>query len=209
MAYLDLLIVLVLAYLVGSIPFGYLIGRAYGKDIRKEGSGNIGATNVTRVVGPWQGRLCFLLDFLKGALPVLLVSRHYGFVGIPSMLAGAAAVAGHMFPIYLGFKGGKGISTAGGVALALSPLSVLAAAAVWVAVFLLTRYVSVASIAASAALPLTAAVLFFTGKGRMTLAVLIFFCLLGALAIWKHRANIDRLRKGTELRFGGKDGEKK
>ena len=79
----------------------------------------------------------------------------------------------------------------------------------WVAVFLLTRYVSVASIAASAALPLTAAVLFFTGKGRMTLAVLVFFCLLGALAIWKHRSNIDRLRKGTELRFGGKGPQKK
>ena len=202
---MDLVFIVVLAYLVGSIPFGYLIGRAYGKNIRKEGSGNIGATNVTRVVGPWQGRLCFLLDFLKGALPVLLASRYYGFVGIPSMLAGAAAVVGHMFPIYLGFRGGKGISTAGGVALALSPLSVLAAAVVWVAVFLLTRYVSVASIAAAAALPLTAAVLFLTDKARMTLAVLVFFCLLGALAIWKHRANIDRLRKGTELRFGGKE----
>ena len=206
---MDLVLIVVLAYLVGSIPFGYLIGRAYGKNIRKEGSGNIGATNVTRVVGPWQGRLCFLLDFLKGALPVLLASRYYGFIGIPSMLAGAAAVIGHMFPIYLGFRGGKGISTAGGVALALSPLSVLAAAVVWVAVFLLTRYVSVASIAAAAALPLTAAVLFFTGKARMTLAVLLFFCLMGALAIWKHRANIDRLRKGTELRFGGKDREEK
>ena len=204
MAYLDLLIVLVLAYLVGSIPFGYLIGRAYGKDIRKEGSGNIGATNVTRVVGPWQGRLCFLLDFLKGALPVLLVSRHYGFVGIPSMLAGAAAVAGHMFPIYLGFKGGKGISTAAGVALALAPLPLIGAAAIWVATFFIWRYVSLASILAAVALPILATVFRLFGIGTETARsgfTLGFFAVAAALAVLRHVENIKRLLNGTESRF--------
>ena len=110
-----------------------------------------------------------------------------------------------MYPVYLRFKGGKGISTAAGAALGLSPWSVLAAGIIWIAVFFLTRYVSVASIAAAAALPLTATMLYLRNHGSMSVEVLVFFYLLGALAIWKHRSNIDRLRKGTELRFGGKN----
>ena len=152
--------VVVSAYLIGAIPFGLLIGFLNGKDVRKEGSCNIGATNVTRVVGKWWGKLCFLCDFLKGFLPVILTMRLLDpGSGWLTALAAVAAMLGHVFPVYLGFKGGKGVSTAAGAALALCPLAVVIAGAVWVIVFFLSRYVSLASLAAALALPVSASFL--------------------------------------------------
>ena len=190
------------AYLIGSIPFGLLIGKLNGKDIRKEGSCNIGATNVTRVVGKWWGKLCFLCDILKGLLPALLTLRYLeNGGGWLTAAAAVAAVLGHVVPVYLGFKGGKGVSTAAGAAMALCPLAVVIAGAVWAAVFFLSRYVSLASLAAALALPVSAWLLgyfqvvgFFPPFGF----VMILFAVL---AFWRHRSNIVRLMNGTESRF--------
>ncbi len=190
----------VASYLFGAIPFGYLIGRFYGKDIRKEGSGNIGATNVTRVIGRNAGRCCFALDFLKGMLPVLAAKALFPENGAALLVAGGCAVAGHMFPIYLQFKGGKGISTAAGVAVAMVPLAFLFAGLIWLAVFFTTRYVSLASIVAALALPLAATLLALV-RGGISPLILAFFYLIGVVAVYKHRSNIARLRNGTELRF--------
>ncbi len=194
------------AYLFGAVPFGFLIGKMYGKDIRLEGSGNIGATNVTRVIGKKAGKVCFALDFLKGILPVLAVKSfcpETGGAGL--LLAGALCIAGHMFPVYLGFKGGKGISTAGGVAAAMCYQMFIIVGLVWVVVFLTSRYVSLASITAAAVLPLGATLLTVTGAVHVSLPVLVFFYFIAVVAVWKHRSNIERLRNGTELRFSKKD----
>ena len=195
------------AYLFGSIPWGYLIGRLYGKDIRKLGSGNIGATNVTRSIGKLPGRLCFALDALKGFLPVLAVSqllRHqlcsdpWGWIQIAAL---AGSVGGHMFSCFLHFKGGKGISTAAGAVLALSPYAVLIAAAVWLIAFLAWRYVSLASIAAAAALPLSATIIDAYHLYPHSNVTLGGFYLLSLAAILKHLSNLKRLLNGTENRF--------
>ena len=122
----------VAAYFIGAIPFGFLIGKLHGIDIRKVGSGNIGATNVTRSVGKAAGKLCFFLDFLKGILPVYLAGLLCPGEPVVALAAGAATIAGHMFPVYLEFKGGKGVSTAAGVALALAPYPLLIAFVSWV-----------------------------------------------------------------------------
>ena len=197
--------VFLVSYLAGAIPFGFLIGKAFGKDIRKLGSGNIGATNVTRVLGKGWGRLCFALDFLKGFLPVFAVSGIFGAPEAPAdglllLIAGASAIAGHMFPVYLHFKGGKGISTAAGVALALAGWALLIAGLVWAATFLVSRYVSMASIFAALALPLASTALSIW-HSPVPLSVQAFFYLIGLVAILKHRANIIRLHNGTEPRF--------
>ena len=194
-------IIFVGAYLIGSVPFGFLIGKIYGIDIRTVGSGNIGATNVTRSVGPVAGKICFFLDFFKGLVPVLLAA-HFAAPGLPALTAGIASIVGHMFPVYLKFKGGKGISTAAGVGLALAPWALLTAFAVWAAVFFASRYVSLASIAAAVALPAAATVYQIFHIGRpIAAATLVFFYLVGALGILRHRENIRRLLNGTESRF--------
>lgn len=150
---LEYFIVPAASYLIGSIPFGYLIGRLHGIDIRKVGSGNIGATNVTRSIGRIAGKICFFLDFLKGALPVVLVNMTFEEnTANLALAAGLAVILGHVFPIYLRFRGGKGVATAAGVALALAPYPLLCALAVWVVTFLTSRYVSLASIVAAASL---------------------------------------------------------
>lgn len=203
------------AYLVGSIPFGFIIGQCHGLDIRKEGSGNIGATNVTRVIGPWWGKLCFLLDFLKGFVPVGIAAQLVQLeisadpLHLLAPLAALAVVFGHIFPVYLKFKGGKGIATAAGAIFPLCPLAVICGLLSWVILFLITRYVSVASIAAAVVLPLVAVLLFvLKGRGAPDSAVsVILFILLGILAIVKHKSNIVRLLNGTENRFT--KGEKK
>lgn len=206
---ISLAAVLLVSYLAGSIPFGFIIGKCHGVDIRKEGSGNIGATNVTRVIGPWWGKLCFLLDFLKGLLSAGAVILLTGSgtlndpAGILPVAAALAVVLGHIYPVYLKFKGGKGISTAAGAVFPLCPVAVLVALTVWVVLFLTTRYVSVASIAAAAVLPVTAVIfyLFKLPGATDSLPVVILFVLLGALAILKHISNIKRLLNGTENRF--------
>lgn len=204
---MEYLLLSVISYLLGAIPFAFLIGKFYGKDIRREGSGNVGATNVTRVIGKGPGRLCFALDFAKGAAPVIVAARFFPATGgVGMLLAGAAAVAGHMFPVYLKFKGGKGISTAGGVAAAMMPQAFLFAGIIWVVVFKLSGYVSLASIVAAISLPLAATIFGLFG-GNAPVAVVVFFYCIAVFAVWKHRENIKRLRNGTESRFERKKKE--
>ena len=201
------LAVLALAYLVGSVPFGYLLVRFVRKeDIRAVGSGNIGATNVARAGSKNLGILTLLLDLSKGLLAVLL-ARHFapGVPGEPSDLAVGAAVAaivGHIFPVWLGFRGGKGVATALGVLLALAPILALALAGVFILAVALTRIVSVASIAAAAMLPLFA-MLLLPDRSPIYLGGIIFIALL---VIVKHHANIARLMHGTEPKFGSRKG---
>lgn len=196
-------------YLPGSFPAGWVAGRLCGKDLRREGSGNIGATNAMRVLGrPW-GIAVFAVDFLKGVAGVLLataIGQAFGLApaSLAGVVGGIGAVAGHNFPVWLGFRGGKGIATSAGVMIALFPLPVfLAALVVWGVLFFLTRYVSVASLGAALALPSAALALFFAG--RCDAILLGAAALLCILAFWRHRANIERLLAGTELRFERKN----
>jgi glycerol-3-phosphate acyltransferase PlsY len=204
------------AYLVGSLPFGYLIGRAHGVDIRTLGSRNVGATNVGRVLGRKWGYLCFALDVCKGLLPVLLAGLYLrgGREGTPDLHAqvawlGAAfgAIAGHIFPVWLRFRGGKGVATSLGVLLGFYPyftFAGLAALALWAAVALTWRYVSLASMAAAAAFPLLfvgACLLAGWPIGRLW-PLLAFAVAIAGLVILRHRANIGRLLAGTENRIG-------
>ena len=183
------------AYLLGSIPFGYVLPRLLrGDDIRRHGSGNVGATNVWRVYGRSLGLPVAVLDVLKGLVPAALGLWLGGdWVGV---LAGAAAMLGHARPVYLGFsKGGKMVATAGGVALALAPLAALGCAVVWVAAFAVTRYASLASMLAAAALPVLCLLL----GSSWPVVAFTALAALGVLAL--HRQNIRRLLAGTEPRF--------
>lgn len=192
------------AFLLGSIPTGYLVARAKGVDIRQHGSGNIGATNVFRTLGKPFGVLVFFTDALKGFAAVWLAMRLHALAPEwPGILAAVAAVAGHNYTPWLGFRGGKGIATSAGVLIALTPWAALAGTVVWVAAFFTTRYVSVASLGAAAALPVTVGLLLATGRGGDG-PLLGFTLLISALAIWRHRPNIRRLREGTEPRFAKK-----
>ena len=195
---------LALAYLLGSIPFGYLLVRLVRKeDIRFSGSGNIGATNVARSGSKGLGLLTLALDLAK-ALVAVSIAKHFapGTPGYPSDLAVGAAVAavlGHVFPVWLGFRGGKGVASALGVFLALAPMVALAALAVFLLVAFSTRLVSLASIVAAALIPVFA-MLFMPDRTPVFLGGFIFIPLL---VIAKHHANIARLLQGKESRFGG------
>ena len=205
----------VCAYLLGAVPFGFLIARARGVDIRTVGSGNIGATNVFRAVSKPLGIVTFALDMLKGFCGVkivpLVLARLAGAevdgMALP-VFCGAMTVAGHNWTCFLGFKGGKGIATSAGMLLGLSPLGVGIALLVWIVAFVTTRYVSVASILAAVALGVAVWPLHLRAQGAWFSVVLT---LLALVAIWKHRSNIARLRAGTESRFdfGKKRGEAK
>ena len=201
---------LIASYLFASIPWGFAIGKLKGIDIRKQGSGNIGATNVTRVLGKWWGRLCFFLDFLKGLVPVLIAVKlvrsdliHDGS-GIFVCLVAFTCVAGHMWSIFLKFTGGKGVSTSAGALLALSPYATLTCCAIWAAVFLYSRYVSLASIIAACTLPLAALIFGFAKVWPVQPAIFALLIIIALLALYRHRANIERLRNGTENRFSKK-----
>jgi glycerol-3-phosphate acyltransferase PlsY len=190
-------ILLILAcYLVGAIPFGLLIGRIVGADVRKEGSGNIGATNVSRVLGKKLGVVPLICDVAKGFLPLwaaasLLPDTVMGREWMV-MVCGMATVVGHMFPLYLGFKGGKGVATALGVFLFISPGSILISLFVFVAAVAASGYVSVGSLVATALIPLW---LWILGETPATLAVTLVIVVL----IWfQHRSNIGRLLRGEE-----------
>ena len=200
---MNLLFIALGAFLLGSIPTGYLVARAKGVDIRQHGSGNIGATNVFRTLGKPLGIFVFVVDALKGFAAVWLAVRIGGGSDWAGIIAAVAVIAGHNYTPWLGFKGGKGIATSAGVLLALMPWAVLAIAVVWFAVFQISRYVSLASICAAAALPLAVAALWYGGCGGNG-SLLGFALLISALAIWRHRSNMERLRAGTEPRFEGK-----
>lgn len=194
---------LFLGYLLGSIPFAYLAGKlTRGIDLRQHGSGNLGATNVYRTLGAKIAAVVLALDTLKGALPVLAVLRYAG--GGPllpwAIGAGIAAILGHARPLFLLWRGGgKGVATAGGVFLALAPVPTLVSMVTWGIVVFLTGYVSLASLAAAAALPVV--LLFTAGPRSPLLAVSV---LVAVFVFWTHRANIGRLRRGEEHRFGRK-----
>lgn len=209
------------AYLCGAIPFGLLIGFARGVDVRKQGSGNIGATNVGRVLGRFYGLLAFALDLLKGFAPVWLAglwlgSRAQGDVleagdFLLWMAVAAACILGHVFPAYLRFKGGKGVATSLGVLLGIYPyftLPGLVAFGLWIVVTGATRYVSVGSIVAAGLFPaLFAAGAGLSGGGWGTAAQLwplyAFSIVLAALVVYRHRGNMKRLLAGTESKIGG------
>ncbi len=198
----------VLSFLAGSIPFGVLIARSKGVDLRRVGSGNVGATNVGRVLGRRWGYLCFFLDLAKGLIPVALAGRMLGAgAGIPSLpqqaawlAVGFAAIAGHVFNFWLRFKGGKGVATALGVVVGMYPYFTYAgliALAIWIVVTLASRYVSLGSIVAAVAfLPLFAA--FHWGQLGQLWPLCIFAAGMMALIILRHRGNIRRLLAGTE-----------
>ena len=209
---LPIALILVVSYLLGSLPFGFLVGRAHGVDIRSEGSGNIGATNVFRVVGRGWGLLVFALDFLKGLVPVLLapwLALQAGGGGslasLPLLLAGLAAILGHNYPCWLGFRGGKGVATSGGALVGIMPWVALVGLVAWLLVFLPTRYVSLASIVAALALPVAYYAL-AGWRGGFEPALFALALVIAALAVWRHRGNIARLLNGTEHRMTAGDG---
>jgi glycerol-3-phosphate acyltransferase PlsY len=193
-------------YILGSIPFGYVLVRATGGgDIRFQGSGNIGATNVARASGWSVGAATLLLDAAKGFLAVWLAGRFTGGNIRIMMFAGLAAIVGHVFPVWLRFGGGKGVATALGVFLAICWPATAAAVVLFLLVALFWRYVSLASVSAAAALPLLVYLLYAPGHAP-PVAVTSGTLLAAALVIIKHRGNIERLLAGTEPRFemGGK-----
>jgi glycerol-3-phosphate acyltransferase PlsY len=229
-----------LAFLLGSIPFGLLIAKAKGVNIREHGSGNIGATNVLRVIGKKYGITCLILDMLKGLVPTVLAITLIRFQGQPAGMAiepllphayvfpadrqftaqllvvvcGLLAILGHNYSPWVGFKGGKGIATSAGVVIALMPAAIVLLLAVWGLLFLTTRYVSVASIGAAAVLPILThlgarfhhiqndkSLPTLWEAGTWNKPLFTFSVVIAALAIWKHRSNIRRLREGTEHRF--------
>lgn len=194
------------AYLLGAVPFGLIIARMHGVDIRRVGSGNIGATNVWRVLGRGWGALAFTCDALKGFLPAYLLPHLAGaednmcFVVVCACLA----VIGHVWPVYLRFRGGKGVATGAGALLGMAPLAGGTGLLVWLIVFLVWRYVSLASVVAAAASALMAW-LCYAERGLLLPGVLTLICML---TIWRHKGNIQRLRQGTEYRFQFRPGKK-
>ncbi|MGI8836415.1 MAG: glycerol-3-phosphate 1-O-acyltransferase PlsY [Pyrinomonadaceae bacterium] len=201
-------LIIVVAYLLGSIPFGYLIVRTTrGADVRETGSGGTGATNVSRSAGKFAGVLTLLLDALKGAAAIAVARLLLGvsaFSANASWWIAVAAVAvliGHIFPMWLGFRGGKGVATGVGVFLILSPISVVAAAIVFFVIVLLTRYVSLGSIVAAIAVPIVILIDNSFTPDRDFQPVLFAAIACAALIVFAHRANIGRLFRGTESKF--------
>jgi glycerol-3-phosphate acyltransferase PlsY len=195
------------SYLLGSIPFGYLAGRLGGIDIRKTGSGNVGATNVVRVLGKRYGYPVFVLDFLKGFVAVkisMLMSPgrppEWNSPDIFGIVAAMCSVLGHAYSPWLMFKGGKGVATSAGALLALTPLATLIGITIWIIVFWASRYVSLASIAAAVVLPIVIPIVGSHNQNSGKLLLYTSVC-VAAVVIWRHRSNISRLMRGTEPRF--------
>jgi glycerol-3-phosphate acyltransferase PlsY len=198
------LVGVLLSYLAGSFPSAYIAGKLRGVDLRKHGSGNLGATNVVRVLGPKIGGVVFLADLMKGFLPVYFLPRYTETLRpeLWALVFGAAAIVGHVKPIFLlGKGGGKGVATASGVFLALAFVPMLIAEAVWITAFYFTRYVSLASLLGAAVLPV--AILAYSRDPRSP--VFIASLIIASFVFWTHRANIGRLRRGEEHRFVKKE----
>ena len=188
-----------LGYLLGSVPFSFLVARACGVDLRTVGSGNIGGANVWRSCGFGPFLVAALCDIAKGFLPALAALRWAGLPPAGVILVGLAAILGHTFPLFLGFKGGKAVATSGGVLLAVAPLLVAIGLAGWVLAFAVSRISSVGSLAAAASVAVAGAVLF--ALGLLALPYAVFVWAVVALIVYLHRANIQRLRDGTENHF--------
>jgi glycerol-3-phosphate acyltransferase PlsY len=203
----TLAVLLVGSYLLGSIPFGYLAGRLEGIDIRQAGSGNVGATNVVRVLGKRYGYPVFALDVLKGlgAVKIAMLMApglppEWNSPEIFGILAAMSSVLGHLYPPWLEFKGGKGVATSAGALLALTPVGTLIGVAIWIIVFWLTRYVSLASLIAAVVLPIV--ILVFSSQDQNKGKPLFYSsACVAAVIIWRHRSNLSRLMRGTEPRF--------
>jgi acyl phosphate:glycerol-3-phosphate acyltransferase len=225
---LPIILSLLIGYLLGSFPSGYVIGKCRGVDIRQHGSGNIGATNVTRTLGKKWGVLVFAMDVLKGILGVrLAIALLPLLTGLPphqsawlsgslwgpeamlghvridipfdqfaGMIAGLGCFLGHCFPVWLGFKGGKGVAVGAGILIGLMPLTAIIGLAIWAVCFKASRYVSLASIIAAISLPITTWFLY----GHFS-PLFWFALLISLIAIWRHRGNVQRLLAGTESRF--------
>jgi glycerol-3-phosphate acyltransferase PlsY len=194
----------IISYLAGSIPSAYIAGRLRGIDLRKHGSGNLGATNVVRVLGAKTGAVVFIADLLKGFLPVYFLPMYTETLRpeLWALVYGIAAILGHVKPIFLLWKGGgKGVATASGVFLALAPIPMLVAEVVWIATFYFTRYVSLASLLGAAVLPI--AILAWYRNPQS--AVFVASVIIAVFVFWTHRSNIGRLRRGQEHRFVKKE----
>jgi glycerol-3-phosphate acyltransferase PlsY len=193
---MTLFFLLLAAYLIGAIPTGIILTKlAGGEDPRKLGSGNIGATNVYRSAGPKLGVITLIGDCLKGIIPLLLAMALFNYQGTQLALVALAAFVGHCYPVYLGFKGGKGVATALGVFLILSPKAILCTLALFALILWRWRYISLASITAAATVPFL--VLLF----ERSLPLFSIALLIAAIVIWRHRSNIDRLLAKTENKF--------
>ncbi|HBO87643.1 MAG: glycerol-3-phosphate 1-O-acyltransferase PlsY [Pontiellaceae bacterium] len=190
---------MVAAYFLGAIPFGLIIARSKGVDIRAHGSGNIGATNVYRVMGKSWGLFTFFLDALKGFIPAYFFVEWSGSHESFSVYCGLMAIIGHSFPIYLRFKGGKGVATSAGMLLGVAPYAMGIGLISWMVLMVLFRYVSLASILATLMVSVTVWI-----RDAQPLISQCLITLLSLLIVWLHRANIERLLKGTENRFGKK-----
>ena len=183
-----------LGYLAGSVPFAFLLARRAGVDVRVSGSGNVGAANVFRTTGAWRGVLVMLLDVAKGAAAVIVATLTASGAAVPAV-SGAAAIVGHIYPVWLRFHGGKGVAVAAGVFAVLAPVATVLAGTLFVAVIASTRYISLGSVAATVALPPLA---WFSGA---PLAVVQVAAGSAALIVFRHRSNLRRLRAGTERRI--------
>jgi len=198
------LLVAIVSYLIGSVPSGYIAGRIAGIDIRTAGSGNIGATNVTRTLGKHYGYPVFIADFGKGILAVFIatsIARSENLsVALLDVVAAVCCVLGNAFPIWLGFRGGKGVAVSAGLLFALMPVAAVIVILIWILLFYLTRYVSLASILAALSLPVTVFLLLrFNQMSEWTF--LYVSIALTAFVVFRHRSNISRLLQGTEQRF--------
>lgn len=190
-------VVLLLVYVVAAIPTGVVLTRLMGlDDVRTKGSGNIGATNVYRVAGKFAGVLTLLGDILKGLLPLLAVKGWLDPTPVQLGLAGVVAIVGHCYPVYLRFRGGKGVATALGIFLVLDPLALLGGGVVFLLAVALTRYISLGSVLAAIVVPL------LSGWSGQPPPMIACAAAIGALIVWRHRGNLQRLRAGTENRFG-------
>lgn len=187
-------LLIILAYLLGSVPSGFIIGALSGTDVRKRGSGNIGATNVARVLGKGLGLLTLLADTAKGFVPVL-IAQYLGVSDLAAALAAMAAFLGHLYPVFLRFRGGKGVATAFGALLALAPEAAILLAVLFGVAVLASGRVSLGSIVAALALPV---MLWGFAYGPVFVVMALF---ISAMVILRHRENIKRLRAGTEPRF--------
>ena len=205
----------IISYLIGSFPSGYIAGRICGVDLRKVGSGNIGATNALRVLGKKWGYAVFFADALKGGLAVMVgraaaeVPQWSGPMPVHvAVIAAFFAIVGHSFPVWLRFKGGKGIATSAGIMFTLFPGAVFFGGLfVWIGLFVFTRYVSIASLGAALSLPTISVILYFVGVpgawffGKCDPVLVVISSAMTALAVWRHKDNIKRLLAGTEKRF--------
>lgn len=198
--------IFLLGYLLGSIPWGLLIGFYNGVDIRTKGSKNIGSTNVTRILGGGWGKFCFAMDFFKGYLGVVLAiwlaaRMGYGNPGLAKIIGGTGAVLGHIYPVWLRFKGGKGVATGAGVAFGLAFWPVVLGLALWVLIELRTRIVAIASIVAACAVAILALIFQLFGWENIGWPVVLLIAAIAAIIVYRHKENIQRLLEGKENSF--------